>query len=134
MPKFFKKEKKTEEETPAKVEKPFRAEEPAAEDWMHETKTNAKKKVSDKDKKASLIEKETESTARIQSLEEENKTLQSHVDELEQNFNRILDLQNEVQSLKSLLDERDSLHDELVCILTMIDIFFLDSFNLAQLL
>ena len=122
MGKFFKKEKKTEEEVSNKVEKSVRNEESsvAADDWMNYTPTetkvnNAKKKTSsDKDKKNAYEEKESENTALIQSLQEENKALQLHVDELEHSFNRIVDLQNEVQSLKSLLDERDSLQDELV--------------------
>jgi hypothetical protein len=88
------------------------------DDWMNyqpiDTKTAAnssKKKIpSEKEKKAAAAYEERESEIQ----QEENKSLQSHVEELENNFHRILDLQNEVQSLKTLLDERDSLQDELV--------------------
>ena len=135
MPKFFsKKDKKSDDlvsSNHGKMDKFVEA--PATvDDWMNyqptETKSipnSSKKKIpSEKEKKAAAYEeRESENTALIQSLREENKTLQSHVEELENNFHRIVDLQNEVQSLKSLLDERDSLQEELVRFI--FDCFFL---------
>ena len=109
IPKFFKtKDKKSKEEastSTSKIDKLVEA--PATvDDWMNyqpiDTKTAAnssKKKIpSEKEKKAAAAYEERESEIQ----QEENKSLQSHVEELENNFHRILDLQNEVQSLKML--------------------------------
>lgn len=121
MPKFFKKDKKSEEDGSNKVDKSVESASNhtiTVDDWMNyqpPTETNKTNGKKNKDKKSAVYEeRESDNAALILSLQEENKKLQFHIEELENNFNRIVHLENEVESLKTLLDERDSLQDELV--------------------